>query len=104
VATIVRAVPPLLRLVASGCSSKTTPTEPAARSYLVLSYSGPCLWSDVAVSVDGMALGRVRIPGAISLPVDPGAHRLQVGTSPEVPIDMPADRDLLLTNVPSACP
>jgi hypothetical protein len=56
------------------------------------------------VTIDGTPVGRVRVPGATSFLVAPGTHEVQVGFTPAFTIEMPADRDLGLTNVPSACP
>ncbi len=98
-----RAAALLFALVAAACGH-SSPTEPETRPVLVLTYTGPCVVGSVLVNVDGTAVGRVRIPGTTSFLVSPGSHQLQVGTSPSVAFDMPADRDLGLTNYPSACP
>ncbi len=88
-----------------GCSChESTPVEPETRPVLVLVYSGPCGSADAAVSIDGVPAGRVRIPGATSFLVAPGHHDVQVGSTPSFTVDMPADRDLSLTDVPSPCP
>ncbi len=81
-------------------SSPTAPTGPV----LVLTYTGPCVYGSAVLTIDGKAMGRVNIPGTISFPMASGSHTLQVGTTPAVPFDMPSDRDLILTNVPSVCP
>ena len=93
-------------VLAAACAAceKTTPSEPETRPVLVLTYTGPCGTDGVLVTIDGVAAGRVRIPGTTSFLVEAGPHQLQVGTSPSFPVEMPADRDLGLTNVPSACP
>jgi hypothetical protein len=95
----------LLLVLAStpGCE-KASPSEPETRPVLVLAFSGPCDHRSVLVTLDGTPVGRVLIPGSTSYLVSPGSHELQVGGTPAFTIDMPADRDLALTDVPSPCP
>lgn len=94
----------LFPIFAGGCA-KETPTEPETRPVLVLAYSGGCgTAASALVTIDGVAVGRVRVPGATSFLVEAGPHQVQVGSSPAFAIQMPSDRDLGLTDVPSPCP
>lgn len=92
-----------LALAAAGCH-ESSPTAPDTRHVLVLSYTAPCARGDALVTLDGAAVGRVPIPGSFSVPLAAGGHRLQVGSGPETAVEMPEDRDLVLTNAPVPCP
>lgn len=100
-----RLLPVLLALAAAAChESSTTPTPTETRPVLVLVYTGPCARRFLPVTIDGTAVGAVQVPGSLAWPLAAGSHRLQVGTSPEFSVEMPADRDVTLTNDPSPCP
>lgn len=94
----------LLVVAALPACRETTPTEPETRPVLVVAYTGPCAWGNALVVIDRVPVGRVAIPGALTLPVPAGPHELRAGGGPAVPFTMPADRDLTLTNQPSPCP
>ena len=94
-----------LVLLASGCG-KTTPTEPVAstQGVLILSFSARCASPSALVFVDGVAVGRVQLPGALSLPVAAGRHTLSAGSSPNISFEMPPNGSVTLTNAPAPCP
>jgi hypothetical protein len=94
-----------LVVLAWGCS-KATPTEPSSSDagLLVLSFSMSCPNSSAAVFVDGQAVGRVQLPGALSIPVAVGPHTYSVGSSPTVSFEMPPNGRVFFTNAPAPCP
>ncbi|MEO6325434.1 MAG: hypothetical protein ABIT01_17695 [Thermoanaerobaculia bacterium] len=95
-----------LSIFGFGCRD-TTPTEPTSSDagLLILSYSlRSCASSSATVFVDGQAVGRVQIPGALSIPVAVGTHTYSAGASPTVSFEMPPNGRVFFTNAPIACP
>ena len=100
--------------VVSGPGSVTfaNPTSPATSAtfgqlgaYVLRLTASDTEWTSSAdVFVDGKAVGRVQLPGVLSIPVSVGTHVYSVGSSPTVSFEMPPNGQVIFTNAPVPCP